>query len=160
MRTKLNPRMERFCFLIVKGEIQSTAYEQAGYSTRSKEVAAANACNLLKIPKVQARIQELRGELVKRTMISLESLTDDLIDIRDKAIKAGSFGPAVQSVIAIARMHGFMVDKAELTVMHRPAPLPTKVLELSEDDWVRQFGAGGLERNRELSLLRAVKAKE
>jgi hypothetical protein len=42
----------------------------------------------------------------------------------------------------IARLNGLIVDRSEVTVAHKPAPWPTKILELSEDDWVRQFGQG------------------
>lgn len=143
MQYTLTPKQEAFCLLIVKGETQSSAYEQAGYSSTSLAVTATSANKLLKIPKIQARVAELRGALVRKTMITLESLTDDLINIRDKSVAAGSYGPAVQSVLALARLHGLLIEKSEVSIMHRPAPLPTKVLELSEDDWVRQFGVEG-----------------
>lgn len=137
---KLTAKQERFVLLIVKGETQSTAYEQAGYSVRSKAIAASAATNLMKNVNIQGRLAEVRESLQKRTLISLDGLTDDLIDTRRKALAAGSFGPAVAATVAIARLHGFMVERSEVTVQHRPAPLPTKILELSESEWVEQFG--------------------
>lgn len=137
---KLTAKQERFVLLIVKGEAQSTAYEQAGYGVKSKKVAATNASNLMKNPNVQGRLAELQAALAVRTVVSLDGLTADLLDIKAKAVANGSFGPAVAAVVAVAKLHGFMVDRQEVTVQHRPAPLPTKILELSEDDWIEQFG--------------------
>lgn len=138
---KLTARQERFVLLIVKGETQSKAYEKAGYSVKSLKVAATNASNLMKNPNIQGRLAEIQGALAVRTIVSLESLTDDLLDIKAKAMANGSYGPAVAAVVAVARLHGFMVDRAELTIEHRPAPLPTKVIELTESEWLDQFGS-------------------
>jgi len=150
MTITLTARQERFCLLIVKCEAKATAYEQAGYSVKSAKVASVNAGKLLKNPAIQARIQELHQHVANRTVISLDSLTQDLLSLRDKAVAAGSFGPAVQAVGMVAKLHGFMVDKSEVLVHHRPAPLPTNVLELTEAEWVRQFGVEGRERNLKL----------
>lgn len=137
---KLTPRQERFVLLIIKGETQSTAYEQAGYSAKTKEIGSTAASKLIRNPNIQGRMLELQQALAVRTVVSLESLTAQLDEIRVAAKAAGSYGPAVAAVVAVARLHGFMVDRQELTVMHRPAPLPTKILELSESEWLEQFG--------------------
>lgn len=129
--------------LIVKGETQSTAYEQAGYSLKSNTVAAVAASNLLKNPNIQKQINDLRARLAEKTLIDLDGLTRDLLQIRSAAMAAGSYGPAVSAMVAVAKMHGFVVERSEVKVLHRPAPLPTKVLELSEDDWIRRFGVTG-----------------
>jgi phage terminase small subunit len=139
-RFKLTAKQERFCLLIVKGEAQSTAYEQAGYKCRTKQIAATSASTLMKNPNIIGRIQEVQAALTAKTIITLESLTEDLMDTRQKALAAGSFGPAVAASVAVARLHGFMVERSEVTVMNKPAPLPTKILELSEDEWKEQFG--------------------
>lgn len=141
MKWKLTAKQARFCLLIVKGESNTTAYEQAGYSAKRRETAAVSASKLLKNDNIQGYIAELQAQLASRTIITLEGLTDELLDIKTKAIAAGSFGPAVAAVVAVAKLHGFMVDKQEVTVNHRPAPLPTKILELSESEWLEQFGS-------------------
>lgn len=150
---KLTAKQERFVLLIVKGETQSTAYEKAGYGVKSTKVAATNASNLMKKPNIQGRIAELQANLAKKTVITLESLTQELLDIKAKAVAAGSFGPAVAAVVAVAKLHGFMVDKSEVLVNHRPAPLPTKILELSEDEWVEQFGTTAQRHLRDAAKL-------
>lgn len=153
-RFKLTAKQERFCLLIVKGEAQTTAYEQAGYSAGSKEIAASAAVNLMRNVKVQQRLEELYEEQRRRHNYDSDIATKDLLDIQAKSIAAGSFGPAVQAVLALCKIHGLVVDRSEVSVVHRPAPLPTKVLELSEDEWLRQFGVEGKHR-----LLKAAKDK-
>lgn len=143
---KLTPRQERFVLLIVKGVPNGHAYEQAGYSATTREIATVAASKLLRNVNVMGRINELQEALRVRTVVTLDGLTNDLLDIKDKALVAGSFQAAVAATIAVARLHGFMVEKAELTVMHRPAPRPTKVLELTEDEWLRQFGTENRKR--------------
>lgn len=138
---KLTAKQERFVLLIVKGETQSRAYEQAGYSVKSLKVAATNASNLMKNPNVVGRIAEIQGALAVRTIVTLDGLTMQLDEIRKKAIANDSYGPAVAAVVAIAKLHGFMVERQEVLIHHRPAPLPTKVLELSETEWLQQFGS-------------------
>jgi hypothetical protein len=138
----LSPKQERFCLLIVQGEIQSKAYELAGYRTGTPNTVNANASRLANKDNIKARLAELRNKAALRSEITLDSLTHDLLEIRDKALSAGSFGPAVAAVTIVAKLHGFMIERSEVSVTHRPAPLPTKILELSEQDWVRQFGQG------------------
>ena len=139
MKLMLNPRQERFCILICKGEALTKAYALAGYVTKSNEVAKVNASRLLTHAPVRARIAELQQMAALRTSIDLEFLTRRLLDITDKAEVAMQFAAAKECVALIAKMHGFLVERSEVSISHRPAPLPTAVLELSEQDWLRQF---------------------
>lgn len=145
-RLKLTPRQERFCLLIVKGETQSTAYEQAGYSVRSREVAAVKGSELVRKGNIAARIAELQERAAAKAVVTLESITQELLDITRLAKAAGSFTAAVAAQVAIAKMNHIFIEQSEVTVMHRPAPLPTKVLELTEDEWLRQFGTENRKR--------------
>lgn len=141
-RIKLSPRQQRFCLLVVEGETQSRAYTLAGYSVKSEKTATENASRLASNAKVRDFIAKLQAKAAVRAEITVESLTQDLVDIRTKAMANLSFGPAVQAVQLIARLNGLLIEKSELTVLHKPSPLPTKVLELSEADWIRQFSPG------------------
>lgn len=143
---KLTAKQERFVLLIVKGEAQSTAYEQAGYSCKTKGIAATSASTLMKNPNIIGRLSELQGMLAQKTIITLDGITEELLEIKRRAMEAKAFAPAVAAMVAVAKLHGFMVDRQEVSVMHRPAPLPTRVLELSEREWLEQFGAGNVKR--------------
>jgi hypothetical protein len=138
----LTPRQLRFCLLIVQGETQAKAYELAGYAKGTPKTVDANASRLARNDKCVAFIADQRALTASRAGVTVESITANLERISRKAEDAGSFGPAAIAQGMIAKLNGLMVDKSELTISHRPAPLPTKVLELSEQDWIRQFGQG------------------
>jgi len=146
---KLTPRQQRFCLLIVEGETQVKAYQLAGYSVKGERVAAVNASKLLTNANIQSFIAQQQAKAAERNVVTVESITANLERISRKAEDAGSFGPAAIAQGMIAKLNGLMVDRSEVTVSHKPAPLPTKILELSEQDWVRQFGHGLQEKRLE-----------
>jgi len=55
---------------------------------------------------------------------------------------ANQWSSAAGAVATLAKMHGSVVVKAEVSVTHRLAPLPTKLVELTEDEWLKQFSNG------------------
>lgn len=152
----LNQRQERFCLLIVKGETQSRAYALAGYSCKKQEVIATKASELVRNENVAKRIAELQARIREEHIIDLNFMTDELLDIVAKSKLALQFGAATSAMGLLGKMHGLVVERGEVTVLHRPAPLPTAVLELSEEDWLRQFSRA----DRKLQALDPPKPKK
>lgn len=77
---------------------------------------------------------------------TVEELLVELEEARVSALEADQPGAAVNATIGKARLLGLLIDRKEVDmVMHRPAPLPTKAIELDEAEWIRQFDpdAGG-----------------
>jgi len=140
---KLSVRQEMFILFILKGEAQSKAYRLAGYKAENDDVANSAASKLLSSDKVNTRIAELRQAVQVRTIVTVESLTEDLFRIRAGAEKDGKWAAAGQAVGLLAKMHGLLIERSEVSVTHRPAPLPTKLLELSEEEWREQFTLKG-----------------
>lgn len=140
---KLSVRQELFILFILKGEAQSRAYTLAGYKAANENVAHANASQLLQNHKVNIRLNELRQAIQIRHVVTVESLSEDLFRIRAGAEKDGKWAAAAQAVGLLAKMHGLLIDRSEVSIMHRPAPLPTKLLELSEEEWRQQFSLKG-----------------
>ena len=56
----LNARQERFAQLIAQGLPASHAYVEAGYA-KDRQGARANSCYLMKVPRMAARIAEIRS---------------------------------------------------------------------------------------------------
>jgi ATP phosphoribosyltransferase len=135
----LTARQLKFCLLIVEGETQARAYAKAGYKTTSKGVTEVNACRLLKNAQVQQQIALLQANAATRSAISVESVTRNVMRIADKAEADGQWSSAWGAHALVARLHGLITDKKEVEVTHRPAPLPTKAIELDESDWEMQF---------------------
>ncbi|TAX75701.1 Terminase small subunit [Rhizobium ruizarguesonis] len=135
-----NSRHEAFCLAVVRGESATGAYANVYRATgRTAEV---NGSKLLRNTAVGERIIELQGTAAKRTTKTVESLVADLDEIIAFAGQCGNPTAMVAAVNTQAKLLGLMIDRSETTVLHRPAPLPTKVLELSESEWIAQFGKG------------------
>lgn len=142
-RSTLTPRQERFCLLVVKGEINSRAYEQAGYNVVNRNSADASASTLLRNPKIEARIAELQRGAAQKVQISVENLTADLADVFRAAMKAEEFSSAVAAHALAARLNGLLVDHKTVDIVHhKPARQPTKAIELTEDEWLRLYKPG------------------
>lgn len=135
-----NARHESFCRLVSKGESASKAYS-AIYHVRGR-TAENSGSRLMGNDGVQKRIAELQGQAAKKTLIDIEFLTNELLENARLARQAKQFAAVTSSLGLIAKLHGLVVDRQESVVQHRPAPLPTHVVELSETEWIAQFGGG------------------
>ncbi|PSH64888.1 Terminase small subunit [Phyllobacterium brassicacearum] len=132
-----NLKWEAFAQAVVQGGPASRAYSRAYRATGNS--AEVNAAKLLRNTQVAARVAELQNEVQAKTMVTVEGLTRDLFEIKRQAMIDGKYAAAVSALELIAKMHGFLIDRSEQVVMHRPAPLPTKLFELSEEEWRAQF---------------------
>jgi len=140
---KLSVKQEMFILFILKGEAQSKAYTLAGYKAANENVADASASALLRSPKVMTRLEELRQVVQIRHVVTTDSLTTELFVIKAGAAKDGKWAAAASALQLIAKLHGLLIDRTEVEIHHRPAPLPTKLLELSEEEWREQFALKG-----------------
>jgi phage terminase small subunit len=133
----LNPRQQRFCEGVVSGLPASRAYVEAGYSSRSPDQEASN---LVRNPKVASKIAELQAKAAKKAEKTVADVIADLDRLRDEAFATGQIAAGVSAVMGAARILGMIVDKSQVEqLQHKPAPLPTQILELTEAEWVEQF---------------------
>ncbi|ULJ70639.1 terminase small subunit [Rhizobium gallicum] len=152
-----NQRHEAFARAICRGESASKAYSSIYHVTGNNAEAAGS--RLLRNVKVSERISELKEGAAKRTTKTVESLVSDLDAIIEFARNCGNPNAMVAAVNTQAKLLGLMVDRSEVTVAHKPAPLPTKILELSEQEWTAQFGTGTAPRPALSENAKAPKAK-
>jgi len=134
-----NQRHEGFARAICRGEAASTAYGSIYHVTG--RVAEANGWRLLRNAEVADRIAELKGMAAQRTEKTVASLVADLDEAIVFAKQCKNPTAVVAAITAQARLLGLEAPR-QLEVIHKPAPLPTKVLELSEEEWMAQFGTG------------------
>ncbi|MDL2398428.1 Terminase small subunit [Rhizobium mayense] len=134
-----NQRQEGFCRLISRGEAASRAYGAIYHVTGNNAEAAAS--RLLRNIKVIDRVAELKGAAAKRTLKTVEILVDQLDEVIVFARQCNNPSAMVAAIAQQAKLLGLEAPR-QLEVMHRPAPLPTSVLELSEEEWTAQFSKG------------------
>jgi len=87
------------------------------------------------------------------------SLVADLDEAIVFAQKCKNPSAVVAAIALQARLLGLEAPR-QLEVMHRPAPLPTKVLELTEDEWTAQFATGTGSRPALTEGARQLKAEK
>ena len=112
----LTPKQESFAQAIVTGVNQSDAYRAAykvrpGTKAESVNVAASK---LMSDAKVTQRVAELREPVAKKAQITLESHLDDLMRLRNMAVKAEQFGAAITAEVARGKAAGIVVEKGQI----------------------------------------------
>ena len=141
-RPEINTRQELFCRLIAEGRSQFESYTEAGYKATTRGVADAEACKLLKAPKIVARVKEIQAENALAARISVASVTKMYVAIYDKAMANDDLGPATAAVTGVAKLHGLVIDRAQIeAVIRKPSFDPNAEETMSEADWFEQFGS-------------------
>jgi hypothetical protein len=108
-----NIRHERFARAVIRTGVAARAYLKAGYSPTTRNALDVSACQLLRRPKVQARIKELRKQMAARNRITMDSLIDDLREDRQLARKIGQPSAAIAATQLTAKLVGLLVDRKE-----------------------------------------------
>jgi len=112
----LTPKQERFCAVYLETGNATEAYRSA-YDTSAmlKSTVWRKAKELIENGKITARLAELRAPVVEAAQITLAGHLQTLGELRDKAIAAGKYGPAIQAEIARGRASGLYVERTELS---------------------------------------------
>lgn len=109
-----NPKHEAFAQIVASGAPGYVAYTQAGYAAKTDAVARACASRLLATENVALRVRELQAASAVEAVVTAADLSEQLEDIRKKAIAANQMGAAAQAVMGRAKLHGLIIDKAEV----------------------------------------------
>lgn len=143
---RLAPKQQAFVQALIKGATYVQAYKKArfpGSATQSDAVARSNASKMLKRDSnIQWAMKEAREELRERAMLEACDIIEMLRETRNVAMSADppQASAAVAAAMGIAKLLGLAIDKSEAHVVHhKPAPLPTTLVELSQEEWKRQF---------------------
>lgn len=133
----LSVKQEKFCLEYAKSGNQRQAYLKAGYKCKNDASADASASQLLRNPKVKARLAELAEEIKNAsiaditemqqtlTKIIRQELTEEVIvvesvgDFMSEARKMDK-NPAVRDVInainTLGKIQGIFIDKVQQEV--------------------------------------------
>lgn len=112
----MTPKQEAFARAYVETGNASEAYRRAYDAKRMKnEAIAVNACKLLKNAKVALMVERLQLKHQKRHEITVDSITEMLKADRELARSNAQSGAAVTAVMGLAKLHGLIVEKREVT---------------------------------------------
>jgi len=126
--------------LTVKREAFARAYVECGNAVQAYKRSFkcdgfqpskinSRAHGLLKEESVAAKIQELRDEAAKRNDITVDNLTQMLLEDRKLARELGQPSAAINAVRELGKLHGLMVDKVALSVDKKIADMSDEELE-------------------------------
>lgn len=103
-----NVRWERFAQELAKGTSALAAYEIAGFKSGKQ-----NSARLREREVIKARLAELQAPAVKKTLITIDTLTAELEEARLLAIKLGQSSAAVSAAMGKAKLLGFLIERVE-----------------------------------------------
>jgi hypothetical protein len=105
---------------------------------------------LVRKPAVADALAHARAETAKALDITADDIVRKLERAYDVALGVDppQTGGAVAAAMGIAKLLGLVVDRSEVNITrNKPAPVPTKVLELDEASWRRMFDPSFDKRN-------------
>jgi len=113
----LTQKQEKFCIAYIETGNASESYRRSFACERSKpETINRMAKELIDLPKITARLQELRAPAVKNAQVTLEQHLNDLKRLRDLAESSEKYGPAVTAEMARGKASGLYVDTVNVNV--------------------------------------------
>lgn len=127
----LNAAQEKFANLIVRGYSPTEAgIECWGWESYSKNAKAVEAQKKLDNPKIQKRIAELRSTAVKETVVTVQSLLDELEEARELAKEHEQPAAMVSATIGKAKITG--LDKQVIEIQAKEDLTPFSNLSADE----------------------------
>lgn len=135
----LTPKQEKWCLEFHRTGNGSEAYRIAYDTENMGDNSIYQEANALKEnPKITLRLAELKEEDRKRNAVTIDSLTVQLEEAREKAMREGKgASAAVSACMGKAKLHGLLVDRVKITEV----PLS----EWSEKDIDNRIGTLGKE---------------
>ena len=107
----LNRRQRNFIWQAVNNPRLSLVEcaHKAGYKD-----ARQSANKLMNHPKIRTEYNYLMNESKKKYELNYDRAVQDLYDIRDKALEAGSFNAAISAQNSLLKVGGLVVDRKEV----------------------------------------------
>lgn len=112
MANKLTPKQERFCLAYsANPESATQAYKDAGYKGKNANVAAAGASEILKNPKVQERLDDIRDKAASPFIMDIRRRKERL----SRMAEEGKDCDAARAIDLLNKMDNLYVQKQEIT---------------------------------------------
>lgn len=111
----ISPMQDKFAkiYATEDGITQTEAARRAGYA---EEHAGVTGCQLMKNPRILARIEEIKSEFAKKYEVTFENHVRKLAEIRDMALDVGNFMAAVSAEKNRGQVAGLYIDRKEILV--------------------------------------------
>ena len=116
MAKKLTPKQESFCLAYIETGNASEAYRQA-YDAENMKPETINRKAKVELDKgkIRARLEALQAEHRKRRDVTVAGLSENLEIAMNLAFQNKQAAAMVSAIMGRAKLHGLLVDRAELT---------------------------------------------
>ncbi len=112
----LTPKQEAFAKAYVETGNASEAYRRAyNAGNMAENTINVKASQFLKQDKIRVRLEELQKRAQKRHDITIDTLTEMLKADRELARELEQSSAAVSAVMGLAKIHGLILDKAQIS---------------------------------------------
>lgn len=112
----LTQKQEIFACKVAEGETYADAYRHAyNAENMAQNTIWVKASVLMADGKVAARVAELQERAAKMCAVTIASLTKELDEDRELARSKDMPSAAISAVMGKAKLHGLIVNKAEIT---------------------------------------------
>ena len=110
----MSPKQEKFCMEYIATGDSLTAYKAAGYAPgKNHSDTRRRASTLLKRPKIEQRIDDLREVALDRMAWSADHVLQRLDEVYQHSLSNGDYTNANRSVENVAKHLGMFVDRSE-----------------------------------------------
>lgn len=130
-------REECFARMVADGLTLGVAWARAGFPAEPDMLRAAVAGgNLFRTPHIGARVAAILEARAQASTASLPEVSDMLRRVYAEALHSGEYGAAHNAAFSLARLHGLIIDRAQIDVVRRPAREPDAPAEQALGAWV------------------------
>ncbi len=114
---KLTPQREAFALKYAECNNQSEAYRHAFNVKPDTKPSSiwVNACKLMADAKVAQRVFELQEAAQERTLVTIESITEELEEARQMGLHTEQGSAMTAASMGKAKVNGLLVDKVDST---------------------------------------------
>lgn len=110
-RRSLTPKMREACFLYLETNDKTEAYKRAYDADPDAKNNHTRAKELFNLPQVAEFLEMLYERSRNRHEIDIDRITKNLLEDRQLAFTTEDAKAAVASDIALAKLHGLMIDR-------------------------------------------------
>jgi phage terminase small subunit len=112
MSKPLTQKQEAFALAYVETGNASEAYRRA-YDAQNMQPESiwVEACRTLGDPNVGLRVSELQAAAAERTLVTIETITKELMEDREFARLNGQAAAAISATMGKAKVNGLITDK-------------------------------------------------
>ena len=109
---RITPQQQKFLDNYVHKDLTQTASaREAGYKN-----ANVSAVQLLNMPKLKERLEEMRMELESKFGVTITKSVRDMQRLRDEAWDVGNYSAAIKAEELRLKVTGLMVNRSHVTV--------------------------------------------